>query len=90
MTSWTQYEQLFGGFLPGAMLPHSVYSRFQQRRRQLPSMPASAPTPSEAAATLAPARPDRAIGMPVEIAAKGRTPRSCLDRAAPGRRGCRR
>ena len=28
VTSWAQYENLYGGFTPGAMLPHSVYGWF--------------------------------------------------------------
>ena len=28
VTSWSQYESLYGGFTPGAMLPHSVYGWF--------------------------------------------------------------
>src|SRR4051812_45485981 len=28
VTSWTQYESLYGGFVPGIMLPHSVYGYF--------------------------------------------------------------
>lgn len=28
VTSWTQFEALYGGFVPGAMLPHSVYGWF--------------------------------------------------------------
>ncbi len=28
VTNWTQFEQLYGGFTPGAMLPHSVYGYF--------------------------------------------------------------
>src|SRR5919107_4624997 len=28
VTSWDQYERIYGGFAPGAMLPHSVYGFF--------------------------------------------------------------
>jgi phage tail sheath protein FI len=28
VTNWTQYENLYGGFVPGAMLPHAVYGYF--------------------------------------------------------------
>jgi len=28
VTNWTQFENLYGGFTPGAMLPHSVYGYF--------------------------------------------------------------
>ena len=28
VTNWTQFETLYGGFTPGAMLPHSVYGYF--------------------------------------------------------------
>ena len=28
VTNWTQFEELYGGFVPGAMLPHSVYGYF--------------------------------------------------------------
>ncbi|MGH9037434.1 MAG: phage tail sheath family protein, partial [Acidimicrobiia bacterium] len=28
VTNWSQFERLYGGFAPGAMLPHSVYGYF--------------------------------------------------------------
>jgi uncharacterized protein len=28
VSSWSQYERLFGGFTPGALLPHAVYGYF--------------------------------------------------------------
>ena len=28
VTNWTQFETLYGGFVPGAMLPHAVYGYF--------------------------------------------------------------
>ena len=28
VTSWTQFEELYGGFAPGCMLPHAVYGYF--------------------------------------------------------------
>ncbi len=28
VTNWTQFENLYGGFIPGAMLPHAVYGYF--------------------------------------------------------------
>ena len=28
VTNWTQFENLYGGFVPGAMLPHAVYGYF--------------------------------------------------------------
>lgn len=28
VTNWTQFENLYGGFAPGAMLPHAVYGYF--------------------------------------------------------------
>src|SRR2546423_7938875 len=28
VTNWSQFERLYGGFSPGAMLPHSVYGYF--------------------------------------------------------------
>ena len=28
MTSWSQFENLYGGFTPGAILPLSVYGYF--------------------------------------------------------------
>ena len=27
VTNWSQFEDLYGGFVPGAMLPHSVTTR---------------------------------------------------------------
>src|SRR5688500_2493214 len=28
VSSWSQYERLYGGFTPGAILPHAVYGYF--------------------------------------------------------------
>ena len=28
VTNWSQFESMYGGFVPGAMLPHSVYGYF--------------------------------------------------------------
>ncbi|MCC6437417.1 MAG: phage tail sheath family protein [Acidimicrobiales bacterium] len=70
VTSWTQYEQLFGGFLPGAMLPHSVYGWFNNGGGSCYVVRIPHTTPSEEPATLALPAADRVIGLPVEITTK--------------------
>ncbi|MGN6331220.1 MAG: phage tail sheath family protein [Motilibacteraceae bacterium] len=67
VTSWTQFEQLYGSFVPGAMLPLSVYGYFQNggQLAYIVRVPNSAPA-GEPSRTALPAA-DRALGAPVVI-----------------------
>lgn len=70
VTSWSQYEQLFGGFLPGAMLPHSVYGWFNNGGGSAYIVRIPHTKPSEEPSQLALPAADRALGLPVEIVTK--------------------
>ena len=67
VTSWTQYEELYGGFKNGCMLPLSVYGYFQNGGTvaYIVRVPNTAPAgePSQAALPAA----DRALGNPVTV-----------------------
>lgn len=67
VTSWTQFEQLYGGFAPGCMLPLSVYGYFQNGGTiaYVVRIPNTAPAsePSQAALPAA----DRALGSPLSV-----------------------
>jgi phage tail sheath protein FI len=67
VTSWSQFEQLYGGFAPGCMLPLSVYGYFQNGGaiayicRVPNSKPAGVPSQRSLPAA------DRALGLPVTV-----------------------
>jgi phage tail sheath protein FI len=67
VTSWTQFEELFGGFAPGCMLPISVYGYFANGGAlayicRIPnSEPAGKPSRKELPAS------DRSLGQPLTI-----------------------
>ena len=67
VTSWSQYEQLFGSFAPGCMLPLAVYGYFQNGGAiayvcRIPnSKPAGLPSQRSLPAA------DRALGLPVVV-----------------------
>lgn len=67
VTSWTQFEQLYGGFAAGCMLPISVYGYFQNGGSiaYIVRIPNTAPAsePSQAALPSA----DRALGNPLSV-----------------------
>ncbi|MCU4186041.1 phage tail sheath subtilisin-like domain-containing protein [Acidiferrimicrobium sp. IK] len=67
VTSWTQFEQLYGGFAKGCMLPLSVYGYFQNGGNiaYIVRVPNTVPAgePSQLALPAA----DRALGTPLEI-----------------------
>jgi len=67
VTSWTQYEQLYGGFAPGCMLPLSVYGYFQNGGTiaYVVRIPNTAPASEPAQAALPAA--DRALGSPLSV-----------------------
>jgi uncharacterized protein len=67
VTSWAQFEALYGGFAPGCMLPISVYGYFANGGSiayicRVPNTEAAG-----APATLALPASDRALGLPVAI-----------------------
>ncbi len=67
VTSWTQFESLYGSFTPGAMLPLSVYAYFQNggSLAYIVRVPHTAPA-GEPSAISVPAA-DRALGNPLTV-----------------------
>ncbi len=67
VTSWTQFEKLYGSFVPGAMLPLSVYGYFANggALAYIVRVPNSAPSGEPARREL-PAT-DRALGAPLAV-----------------------
>jgi phage tail sheath protein FI len=67
VTSWTQFEELYGSFTPGAMLPLSVYGFFQNGGTiaYIVRIPNTEPADAPSTASLPAA--DRALGSPVHI-----------------------
>ena len=67
VTSWTQYEQLYGGFAPGCMLPLSVYGYFANGGSiaYICRVPNSKPAGVPAQRALPAA--DRVLGLPVTV-----------------------
>ncbi|MCU1593541.1 MAG: phage tail sheath family protein [Frankiales bacterium] len=67
VTSWSQFEELFGSFAPGCVLPLSVYGYFQNGGSvaYICRVPNSKPAgvPSQRALPAA----DRALGLPVSV-----------------------
>lgn len=59
VTSWTQYEALYGGFAPGIMLPHSVYGYFNNGGSIAYIVRIPHTTPAEESGTLSIAAGDR-------------------------------
>ncbi len=71
VTSWTQYESLYGGFVPGAMLPHSVYGWFLNGGSVCYIVRIPHNRPSEDPGQLALPAADRAIGDVLEFESIG-------------------
>lgn len=71
VTSWTQYEGLYGGFAPGAMLPHSVYGFFNNGGGMAYIVRVAHQAPSEEPGQLALPAVDRALGQPLEVTSVG-------------------
>ena len=67
VTSWTQFEGLFGGLTPGAMLPHSVYGWFLNGGSVCYIVRVANSEPAGEPATRALAAADRALGNPVTV-----------------------
>ena len=67
VTNWTQFEDLYGGFIPGAMLAHSVYGYFNNGGSLAYIVRIPHTTPAEEAGTLALPSGDRALGPAVEF-----------------------
>ncbi|QDB79124.1 phage tail sheath family protein [Georgenia wutianyii] len=67
VTSWSQYEELYGGFVDGAMLPLSVFGFFANggTMAYVVRVPNSAPSGEPARSALPAA--DRALGLPVAV-----------------------
>jgi len=67
VTSWTQYEELYGGFAKGCVLPLSVYGYFQNGGNiaYIVRIPNTAPSGQPAELALPAA--DRALGAPVSV-----------------------
>lgn len=68
VTSWVQFEQLYGGFVPGAILPLSVYGYFLNGGTQayIVRVPHSVPAGKPAIGAIPAA--DRALGSPLSFA----------------------
>jgi phage tail sheath protein FI len=67
VTSWTQFETLYGSFIAGAMLPLSVYAYFQNggSLAYIVRVPNTAPSGKPSTAALPAA--DRKLGTPLTI-----------------------
>ncbi len=67
ITSWTQFEQNFGGFTPGAILPLSVYGYFANggALAYIVRVPNTAPSGQPSRLELPAA--DRALGLPIAV-----------------------
>jgi len=67
VTSWTQFEELYGSFAPGCMLPHAVYGYFNNGGTiaYIVRIPNSSPAgePSQGALPAA----DRALGTALKV-----------------------
>jgi phage tail sheath protein FI len=70
VTNWSQFENLYGGFAPGAMLPHAVYGYFNNGGSLCYIVRIPHTTPSEEPARLNLPAADRALGEALEVTAK--------------------
>ena len=70
VTNWTQFEDLYGGFAEGCMLPHSVYGYFNNGGSMAYIVRVPHAEPAGEPATLALPAADRALGEPLEITSK--------------------
>ena len=71
VTSWAEYESLYGGFLPGAMLPHSVYGWFANGGSVCYIVRIPHTKPSEEPGQVALPALDKAVGDLLEIGTTG-------------------
>ena len=67
VTNWTQFEDLYGGFVAGAMLPHSVYGFFNNGGSMAYIVRIPHTTPAEESGQLGLPSGDRALGAAVEF-----------------------
>jgi uncharacterized protein len=67
VTSWTQFESLYGGFAPGCMLPLSVYGYFANGGSLAYICRVPNTEPANEPARLALPASDRALGLPVKV-----------------------
>jgi phage tail sheath protein FI len=67
VTSWSQFEQLYGGFAEGCMLPLAVYGYFQNGGSIAYICRVANNKPAGEPARLALPAADRALGMPLAI-----------------------
>jgi uncharacterized protein len=67
VTNWTQFEQLYGGFVPGAMLPHSVYGYFNNGGSLAYIVRIPHTTPATESGVRALPSGDRALGAALEV-----------------------
>ena len=67
VTNWTQFEELYGGFVPGAMLPHSVYGYFNNGGSLAYIVRIPHTEPSTEPGVLALPAADRTLGPAVEV-----------------------
>jgi phage tail sheath protein FI len=70
VTSWQQYETLYGGFAPGCVLPLSVFGFFQNGGTTAYIVRIPNTTPAGKPATKALPAADRALGSPVSVTSK--------------------
>jgi len=70
VTSWSQFENLYGTFIPGAMLPHAVYGYFNNggSMAYIVRVPNTEPAPEPSVRELS--ATDRALGEPLEVTSK--------------------
>jgi phage tail sheath protein FI len=69
VTNWLQFEELYGGFVPGAMLPHSVYGYFNNGGSMAYIVRVPHTEPSKEPGQLALTSGDRALGPALEFTA---------------------
>ncbi len=69
VSNWTQFEQLYGGFIPGAMLPHSVYGYFNNGGSLAYIVRIPHTEPSKESGVLALPAADRSLGPAIEVTA---------------------
>ncbi len=67
VTNWTQFEELYGGFVPGAMLAHSVYGYFNNGGSMAYIVRIPHTTPAKEPGVLALPAADRSLGPAVEV-----------------------
>ena len=67
VTSWTQFEKLFGSFAPKCMLPLAVYGYFQNGGTVAYIVRIPNSTPAGAPSTIALPAADRVLGKPITV-----------------------